>query len=178
MKHKFPTRILRLSETYVAMSADLGSKPPSLSGQEEANIDDKGRVLFSKKKRDILGEDFVMRLGDNGCIFAYSAEEWELTRSEINSFPRTNQGRHMYTRLVNGTAVVDLNFDGQGRVVIPRMLRDMAKIKDRVVIIGCEERAEIWAAEELAKHDIDPAGYGKERKDLINEARRQMMENR
>ena len=51
------------------MSAETGSKPKLLLGQEEATIDDKGRVLVAKNKRDRLGSDFVMRLGDNGCIY-------------------------------------------------------------------------------------------------------------
>ena len=50
----------------------------------------------------------------------------------------------MYTRLVNATAEVKLNFDGQGRVVIPKSLRELAEIDRKVVILGCEERAEIW----------------------------------
>lgn len=157
------------------MAAETGSKPKRLAGQEEANVDDKGRVLFSKKKRDILGEDFVMRLGDNGCIYVYSAEEWERTYSEMDAYPRTNPGRQMYTRLIYGTAVEDLNFDGQGRTVIPRMLREMAKIKGRVIILGCDERAEIWAEEEFDAYLKDQAGYNRERVEMIDEARRQMM---
>ena len=156
------------------MAVDGGSRPKLLLGQDEANIDDKGRVLFSKKKRERLGEDFVMCLGDNGCIYAYPADVWEPMAAEVVGFDRTNQGRQVYTRMVLGTAVDDLNFDTQGRAVVPRMLRDMAKLKERIVLIGCGDRLEIWAEEELERHDADPANYGRERSDLINEARRQM----
>ena len=83
----------------------------------------------------------------------------------------------MYTRLVLGTAVEELSFDAQGRTVIPRMLRDMAKIKGQVVIIGCDERAEIWASDEFVKMNADPLGYGRERGDLIDEALRRMRGN-
>lgn len=156
------------------MSTDSGSRPTDLTGSEEANVDDKGRVLFSKAKRDELGSDFVMRWGDNGCIFVYPLVEWDRARAEINVFERSNQGRMMYTRLVNGTAVVKLNFDPQGRVVIPRSLRESAGIKDKVVILGCEERAEIWDADEFKKYEKDPLNYGKERSDQIQKAQRQM----
>jgi MraZ protein len=156
------------------MAVDSGSKPKLLLGQDEATIDDKGRVLFSKKKRERLGEDFVMCLGDNGCLYAYPSDVWEPMAAEVLSHDRTNQGRQVYTRLVLGTAVDELNFDGQGRAVVPRMLREMAKLKDRIVLIGCGDRLEIWAEDELKKHDASPATYGRERADLINEARRQM----
>lgn len=156
------------------MSAETGSKPKLLLGQEEATIDDKGRVLVAKNKRDRLGSDFVMRLGDNGCIYAYPLDVWQPMVEELEAYDETNLGSQIYTRLVLGTAVPDLNFDGQGRVVIPRKLRDTAKLKDRIVLIGCGSRLEIWAEDELERHNADPAGYGKERADLIRDARRQM----
>ena len=156
------------------MAVDSGSKPKRLSGWEPANVDDKGRVLFSKRKRDILGDDFVMRLGDNGCICVYSEEEWASVTSEMDGHPKTSPGRQMYSRLLMETAVEELNFDGQGRVVIPRMLRDMAKIVGPVVIIGADERAEIWSAEEHEKHLEDMDGYGKERIEMFDRARKRM----
>ncbi len=156
------------------MAVDSGSKPKRLAGREEANVDDKGRVLFSKRKRDILGEDFVMRLGDTGCIYVYSAEEWDSVTIELDDYPKNNLGRQAYSRLLMSSVVFDLNFDAQGRLVIPRMLRDMAKISAQVMIVGCDERAEIWSSEEFAKYESDIAGYGRERMDLFDEARRQM----
>ena len=159
------------------MPLETGSKPKLLLGQDEANIDEKGRVLFSKKKRERLGEDFVMCLGDNGCIYAYPADVWEPMASEVVAFDRTNQGRQVYTRMVLGTAFDELNFDAQGRAVVPRTLRDMAKLRERIILIGCGDRVEIWSEEELDRHNADPASYGKERADLINDARRQMRED-
>ena len=160
------------------MAADSGSRATDLTGKEDANVDDKGRVLFSKAKRDELGGDFVMRWGDNGCIFVYPLAEWDRARAQINKFESSNPGRMMYTRLVNATAEVKLNFDGQGRVVIPKSLRELAGIDVKVVILGCEERAEIWDAEEYQKYMKDPLGYGKERVDQIKQARREMREEK
>jgi MraZ protein len=115
------------------MADDSGSKPKFLLGQEEANVDDKGRALFAKKKRERLGEDFVMCLGDNGCcIYAYPADVWNPLALDVISHDPTNQGRQTYSREVLGTAVDDLNFDTQGRAVIPRKLREDAKIKDKI----------------------------------------------
>lgn len=119
-----------------------------------------------------------MCLGDNGCIYAYPADVWNPMVAEVLAYDRTNQGRQVYTRLVLGTAFDELNFDPQGRAVIPRTLRDKAGLKDRIVLLGCGDRLEIWAEDELAKHDLDPAAYGKDRADLIRTARLQMREDR
>lgn len=160
------------------MAVDSGSKPKLLLGQEEANVDDKGRVLFAKKKRERLGEDFVMCLGDNGCcIYAYPADVWNPLAEDVISHDPTNQGRQTYSREVLGTAVDDLNFDTQGRAVIPRKLREDAKIKDKILLIGCGDRVEIWAEEELQNFKTDPINYGRTRAEMIKEARRQMKED-
>ena len=147
-----------------------------LAGREAANVDDKGRVLVSKRKREILGDDFVMRIGDNGCICMYSKVEWAVLTAEMDAYPRTSRGRQRYSHLLMETVVEELNFDGQGRVVIPRLLRDDAKIKDQVTIVGCDERAEIWAVEEYEAFRKDRAGYRKDLMDEFDEARRQMRE--
>ncbi len=42
--------------------------PRPLLGTEEAVLDDKGRVLVSKKKRERLGETFTLILGKVGCL--------------------------------------------------------------------------------------------------------------
>ena len=88
------------------MASDSGLKPKRLAGREEANVDGKGRVLFSKRKREILGDDFVMRLGDDGCICVYSEAEWEAVTAEMDGYPKTRgrrSGRRMSTRGIGKT---------------------------------------------------------------------------
>lgn len=160
------------------METNSGEKPKRLLGRDEATIDDKGRILFAKKKRDRLGDDFVMCLGDNGCLYAYPAEVWEALMEDVLSYDPTNQGRQTYTRLVLGTAEDELNFDGQGRAVVPRKLREMAKLRDRIVLIGCGDRLEIWDADELAAMEANPRGYCHERMESIRKAREEMKQER
>ena len=171
---RLPAKILRFINPKGEMASDSPAKTKRLAGREEANVDDKGRVLFSKRKREILGRDFVMRLGDNGCICVYSEEEWAGVTAEMDGYPKTSPGRQLYSRLLMETAVEELGFDAQGRTVIPRMLRDMAKIAGAVVIIGADERAEIWAADEHERYLADPVGYGGDRIALFDDARRRM----
>lgn len=153
---------------------EKGSKSKPLIGTDEATIDDKGRVLVSKKKRDRLGDGFAMCLGDNGCIYAYPGWRWQKICEDIESHDITNQGTVEYTRMVMGTAEDDLEFDGQGRVVIPRKLRELANLKDKVLIVGCLIRLEIWADEEFRLYELNREDYGKERRERIKENYREM----
>jgi len=146
----------------------LNFKP--LMGTEEATIDEKGRVLFNKKKRDRLGDNFVIAWSDIGCLEAYSERGWQQVIAEIIRADATNQGRQLYTRMKLGFAEDELKFDSQGRVVIPHKLRELGKLKDKIVLVGNLDRVDIWAKEEYDKFLEDPEGYGAERRDAINRA--------
>ena len=141
-----------------------------LVGTDEATIDDKGRLLVGKKKRERLGEAFVIALGDTGCLVAYPAETWAQMVTEILSNSSINQGRQQYARLVVGSAEDELNFDRQGRIVVPIKLREAAKLRGKVVLVGLLDRMEIWAKEEYERFHADPDGYGKERREAIERA--------
>ncbi len=146
-----------------------------LIGTDKASIDDKGRILVSKKKRERLGESFVMALGPIGCLVVYTPEAWEKEVAEVMEARSTNLGRQQYLRLLNNNAEVDLKFDKQGRVVVPQDLREAAGLKDRVLIIGCIDRMEIWAADEWSAYEKDPDGYGKKRLEAFQQAERRMV---
>ena len=146
-----------------------------LMGTDEATIDEKGRLLIGKKKRERLGEGFVFGQGDTGCLIAYPKAVWDDMIREIMANPSTNQGRQMYTRLIIGPSDDELKFDRQGRVVVPQKLRDLAKLEDKVVLVGCLDRLEIWAKGEWDKYNADPENYGKDRREAVRNAYRQMI---
>lgn len=139
-----------------------------LIGTETANIDDKGRVLISKKKRDRLGESCALVLG-KGCLILYPTPVWKQLIAEIFAVPTLNPAREAYTRLVLGTAEDDLRCDPQGRMVIPKELREKARIRDKeaVLLIGCGDRVEIWAEREWEFFQRSPDDYEKSRRELF-----------
>lgn len=149
-----------------------------LLGSEDATIDGKGRILIGKKNRERLGDGFAICQGDNGCLWAVPGAAWEAFLREVYSASPTSQGKQDYTRLVLSTADDDLKFDDQGRVVVPRRLRDLAKFDKDVVLLGCGDRLEIWAAEEYKKFCADEAGYGLARRQAIQVARDRMMNSK
>jgi MraZ protein len=155
----------------------LGSKPRPIIGTDEATIDDKGRILVSKKKRERLGEPFVIALGTTGCLVAYPEPEWEKVQEEINRYDRINQGRERYSRLIFGLADDELRFDAQGRVVVPRKLRELAKLDEKVLLVGCGDRLEIWAVDEWREYTEYPDTYGQKRREAIEKAYTQMVAN-
>jgi MraZ protein len=159
------------------MMAEGGNSPGfrPLIGTDEATIDDKGRILVGKKKRERLGESFVIGVGELGCLVAYPEERFNELLGEVMSYPPMNQGRQQYTRLFLGTVEDELKFDGQGRVVVPQKFRDAAKLRDKVMLVGCGDRLEIWAKTEWEFYNEYPDTYGKERREAIAKAYAQMV---
>ena len=149
-----------------------------LLGTDESTIDEKGRLLLGKKKRDRLGENFTVCLGTVGCLAMYPKSIWDELVKSILKYDPTNLGREMYTRLVLGQADNDLKFDGQGRVVVPPKLREEARIREKgaILVIGCGDHVEIWAREEYQRYQDDPEVYGHKRREQILQAKKLMRE--
>lgn len=150
----------------------LGFEP--LIGTEEATLDDKGRLIFSKKKRERLGDSFVVTVGPKGCLEAYPSTIWNDMVAKLLQQDALNEGVSEYTALLLGSADDDLKFDQQGRVVIPQKLRTKAKIDRQVVIVGCGNRCEIWAKAEFDVYDKDRLNYGQDNRKVWRTAKKLM----
>jgi MraZ protein len=151
---------------------DMDLKP--LIGTDEATIDNKGRILLGKKKRDRLGDTFAMAIGELGCICAYPEARWQERLNEINRYDPINQGRQQYARLFFGYADDEMSCDAQGRVVIPGKLRDLGKLNEKVLLVGCYDHLEIWDPEEYDQYCQYPDTYGKERREAMERAYNKM----
>jgi MraZ protein len=147
-----------------------------LLGTDEATIDDKGRILIGKKKRERLGDNFVMAISETGCLAAYPEGTFRAMCAELARTSAINLGRLQYARLVMGTADDDLSFDSQGRVVVPQKLRDLGRLVDKVVLVGAFDKLEIWSKTEWERYNEDPDVYGRRRLESINKALQLMKE--
>ncbi len=112
-----------------------------LIGEYAHSLDPKGRVNFPAKLRDGLGAKFILTKGLDGCLFAYSEEEWKVLEDKIRALPMS-KARNLQRFLFAGA--VDVVPDKQGRVLIPANLREYAGLDKEVMIIGASVRAEIW----------------------------------
>ncbi len=113
-----------------------------LCGTFTPSIDQKGRMSFPNKLRDIIGTEMYLCPGhDNHFIAVYSAEEFQSYRSKLYTVPG-KIGSDIRRKLLSAA---DKQIpDKQGRIFITQQLRDYAGITDDVVVIGSENRAEIW----------------------------------
>ena len=121
-----------------------------LMGEYHHNIDDKNRLIIPSKFRTELGESFVITRGLDNCLFVYSIKEWENIVNKLKNLPFTKKDARNFTRFFLSGAVQS-EFDKQGRIIITSPLVQYANLNRECVIIGVNERLEIWSKETFDK---------------------------
>lgn len=113
-------------------------------GEYNHTIDAKGRLIVPAKFREVLGDEFVVTKGLDGCLFVYPDEEWKAFEEKLKSLPLTNKNSRQFTRFfLAGAASCEV--DKQGRILLPSVLRDFAQLEKEVVLVGVGSRIEIWS---------------------------------
>lgn len=113
-------------------------------GEYHHSIDDKGRLIIPSKFRNELGESFVITRGLENCLFVYSLVEWNKIVDKLKKLPFTKKNARNFNRfLLSGAIITEL--DKQGRANITSSLIDFASLEKDCVIIGVNDRLEIWS---------------------------------
>ncbi len=113
-------------------------------GEYNHTIDTKGRLIVPSKFREILGDEFVVTKGLDGCLFVYPNEEWHTFEEKLRTLPLTNKNARQFSRFfLAGAATCEV--DKQGRILIPGVLREFAELEKDVVLVGVLSRIEIWS---------------------------------
>ncbi len=115
-----------------------------LFGGFDHKIDKKGRVFIPSAFREELGDSFIICryvLANKHCLCIYSKEQWADFVNKIGTLPSTKAGavkRFLYDGAFN------VEFDAQGRILVPPVLREYAKLGTEVHIVGMDTNLEIW----------------------------------
>jgi MraZ protein len=115
-----------------------------LLGEHAHTIDDKNRLTLPARFRHVFGAGIVVTRGMDGCLFAYTREDWErLVADRLGSLdPLSKEGRRMQRFFFSAAAESEL--DKQGRVSLPAALIEHANLGRDVVVAGVHDHLEIW----------------------------------
>ena len=127
-------------------------------GEYNHTVDTKGRLIIPSKFRELLGDEFIVTKGLDGCLFVFPQDEWQAFEEKLRTLPLTQKGARQFTRFfVAGATPCEL--DKQGRILLPATLREFAGLDKDVVLAGMLNRIEIWSkakwAENNACDDMD-----------------------
>ena len=112
-------------------------------GEYHHNLDEKSRIVIPSTFRNELGNKFIIVRGIEKCLYGYSMEEWQKIVDKLKTLPFTKSDARSFARtFFSGATVCEL--DKSGRVVISSNLVNHASITKECVIIGANDRFEIW----------------------------------
>ncbi|NLI32569.1 MAG: division/cell wall cluster transcriptional repressor MraZ [Deltaproteobacteria bacterium] len=120
---------------------------PYFRGQAISKLDGKGRLRIPVKFREVLQQhysDALMITILGNCLVAYPPEVWEerIERKVENFSPVDPQQRAFMRYFVSSAE--ECEFDNQGRILIPPLLRERAGLTQEVLLAGVLSSFEIW----------------------------------
>ena len=111
-------------------------------GNHPARVDEKGRLkLPAEHKRQLdtvpYGEEFYITSKDGERAEIYPMREWEQVEARLAAIPSMNPAKRKFLDVTSYYGQV-VSFDTQGRLLIPQLLRERAKLSGDVAVIGQE----------------------------------------
>ena len=115
------------------------------SGNYPHNIDPKGRATIPSAYREALGDRFTIGLNNEfNAIALYPAPQWQEMSEKLSRIPLSDARGMAYVRLIKAFSFPDQSLDGQGRVLLPQVLRQKAGMEKAVRFAGMGRYLEIW----------------------------------
>jgi MraZ protein len=121
-------------------------------GAHAYHVDEKGRLKMPAEFTSQLGAPFTITRGHSGCLWVMSDTEWKRMVGRLQGDSLVDQRTLALQRYFIGSAV-SLSLDGQGRIVIPPVLRELAAVRHEVMVVGIGSRIEVWSRERWDEYE-------------------------
>ena len=112
-------------------------------GEYTHTLDAKGRIALPAKFRNKLTAGAIITRGLDRTLFIYNKSDWETLAQKLVALPLSQAKARAFARLMLAGAS-EVEFDGQGRILVPEYLRKYAELKKTAVFAGLYNRIEIW----------------------------------
>jgi MraZ protein len=108
-------------------------------GNHPTRVDDKGRLKIPAEFKRVIdekyGTQFYITSLDGRVAQIYPFEEWERIEQKLASLSTFNPTKKKFLTRANYWGQ-QVEMDGQGRLLIPQLLRENATIKGEVAVLG------------------------------------------
>jgi len=108
-------------------------------GNHPTRVDEKGRLKVPAEFKRVIdekyGTQFYITSLDGRVAQVYPFEEWERIEQKLAGLSTFNPTKKKFLDRVNYYRQM-VEMDGQGRLLIPQLVRDSAQIKGEVAVLG------------------------------------------
>jgi MraZ protein len=124
-------------------------------GTYSYSVDHKGRISVPAKFRKALAPEadstYVITKGFDRCLSVYALDQWMDFATALSGLPKTKKKSRNVVRWFMANAE-RVQVDSQGRIKVPQHLLKYAQIEGDAVIVGVDDRMEIWNKKEYEEH--------------------------
>jgi MraZ protein len=114
-----------------------------LIGEYTHTLDEKNRMSLPVKFRKEMGKTVVIAPGLDNCLSIFTTKEWQKVSEKLSDSSMLASDNRSFSRFIFGQAVI-VDVDVSGRILIPENLKNRSNLSTKVVVIGVQNRAEIW----------------------------------
>lgn len=114
-----------------------------LIGEYTHTLDDKNRLSLPVKFRKEVGKSVVVAPGLDECLSIFTEKEWKKISEKLSDSSMLQSDNRSFSRFMFGQAV-EVDIDSNGRILVPEHLKNRSKLGNKVVVIGVQNRIEIW----------------------------------
>ena len=108
-------------------------------GNHPTRVDEKGRLKVPAEFKRVIdekyGAQFYITSFDGKVAQVYPFEEWERIEQKLANLSAFNPTKNKFLDRVNYWGQ-QVEIDGQGRLLMPQLLREAAQIKGEVAVTG------------------------------------------
>jgi MraZ protein len=124
-------------------------------GNHPTRVDEKGRLKlpaeFKRVVEEKYGAEFYITSKDGRVAEVYPMQEWEATEAKLAKIPNFTPAKKKLLDRVNYFGQV-AEMDAQGRILLPQILRETAKVTGDVVVFGMQTYLEVANHEDFRQH--------------------------
>jgi MraZ protein len=129
-------------------------------GNHPTRVDEKGRlkipVDFKRLLDEKYGKFFYITSKDGRSAEIHPLAEWQKTEEKLALIPNLNPVKKKFLNWVNYYGQMS-EIDAQGRVLLPQILRETAKLSGDVVVFGVQTYLEVENHDEFKRRmEADP----------------------
>lgn len=124
-------------------------------GNHPTRVDEKGRLKlpaeFKRLVDEKYGAQFYITSKDGRVAEIYPLDEWKKVEEKLAQIPNFNAAKKKLLDRVNYFGQM-AEIDGQGRLLIPQILRETARVTGDVVVFGMQTYLEVTNHDAFKKH--------------------------
>ncbi len=144
-------------------------------GSAPARLDEKGRLkvpnVFRQQIEEAFGPEMFVTSLHGAEVLLYPLAIWRALEEKLAAPPAIHRAKSKFLERVNYYGQ-NGSLDGQGRILIPQILRDAAKLPPDLVVTGNIDHLVVSdrgaLASKLASEDFTPEDYDEMSKLLMS----------